>query len=217
MSEKKKKRPWYSTALHMFIRVTAAPSLLWFRPKRIYESEKAKKHVKGGALLIANHVSFFDPIYAMLVIWYRMHHFICIKELMANKFLTFFLGTACQCIPIDRENFGMATFKEITDYIESGELVSMYPEGHVNQDEKSNLNSFKSGMVLMALRSNCPIIPLYIKPREKFYSRLVAVIGEPINIKDYYGDKPSFKQVQEIADKLYKKEAELEEMARNVR
>ncbi len=60
-----------------FVRITAAPGLLWFRPKIIYENENAKKKIRGGALLISNHIGLFDPMYLMMAIWYRRHRFIC--------------------------------------------------------------------------------------------------------------------------------------------
>ncbi|MBR6323278.1 MAG: hypothetical protein IKR59_10435, partial [Lachnospiraceae bacterium] len=44
------------------VKITAAPGLLWFRPKVIYPGGK-KIRINGGALLIANHITSFDPVY----------------------------------------------------------------------------------------------------------------------------------------------------------
>ena len=42
-----------------FMRVSGAlPGLLWLRPKIRYTTEKAKKRIRGGALVISNHTSF---------------------------------------------------------------------------------------------------------------------------------------------------------------
>ena len=60
----------------------------------------------------------------------------------------------------------------------------MFPEGHVNVDE-SGVNAYKSGMIMMALQSNCPIVPVYIKRRKKWYSRIELGIGEPVNVNDF--------------------------------
>ena len=68
------------------MRVTGAPLLLWFRVKRIYSSPEAKKKIKGGALLISNHISLADPMYLLLAIWYRRHHFVAMQKMFENKF-----------------------------------------------------------------------------------------------------------------------------------
>lgn len=194
-----------------FVRVTAAPGILWFRPKKIYESEAAKKKIKGPAILIANHVGIIDPLYLMLVIWYRRHRFICKSELMENKTGKFWL-TLFRCIPIDKDNASFTTVRRIVDVLKGGELVSMFPEGQVHtQSDKPS--AFKSGMILMSIQSGAPVIPVYIKPRKHFYNRIIAVIGEPFSVTDLYGARPKFSQIDEAAKLLHEKEMKLMELS----
>ena len=55
MKKEKGKKSYF---FYDFVKITAAiPGLIWFRPKRIYVNENAKKKIKGGALLISNHSS----------------------------------------------------------------------------------------------------------------------------------------------------------------
>ena len=193
-----------------FVRITAAPGILWFRPKRIYESEAAKKKIKGGAILIANHVGVVDPMFLMMIIWYRRHRFICKSELMETKFGKFWL-TLFRCIPIDKDNASFSTVRNIVDVLKGGELVSMFPEGQVYT--KSDMPaSFKSGMILMSVQSGAPIIPVYVKPRKHFYERVVAVIGEPFSVTERYGARPKFSQIDEAAKLLHEKEMKLTEL-----
>lgn len=184
---------------------TALPGLIWFRPKIYYP--EGKKKIKGGALLISNHVGFYDPIYLMYTIFYRRHHFICMKEFFDKKFVGWFFKM-CMCIPVDRENFGMGSFRQITDVLKSGGLVSMFPEGHVNLEEGA-AKQFKTGMVLMAIQGGAPIVPVCITKRKHFWQRLRSAVGEPIDLKALYGPFPSLSKIDEIADMLYKKEEEL--------
>ena len=87
-----------------FVKVTAAlPGLLWLRPRWRYENKEARRRIRGGAVVIANHVGFFDPIYVMFAIWYRRHHFICGKEFFESKSRWWFEHFLC--IPVDRGNF----------------------------------------------------------------------------------------------------------------
>ncbi len=118
-----------------FVRFTAAiPGIIWFRPKVVYETPEAKRCLKkGGALLIANHVGLFDPMFLMLGIWYRRHHFVCLKQFFEKPFRrALFKGFLC--IPIDRENFNMSSFREVTSHLKAGQLVCRFPEGHISEE-----------------------------------------------------------------------------------
>ena len=153
---------------------------LWFRPKRIYTCEKARKIPKGGLLLIANHTDFADPVYMMLGVWQRRQYFLVSEELMDGPHGRLF--KACRCIRIDRDNPGVSTFREITERLKSGECVSMCPEGKIAADS-TKPSPFKSGAVLMAIRSGVPIIPMYIKKKKSAFGRLRIVIGESVDVR----------------------------------
>ena len=198
--------------LHDFIRVTAMPGLLWFRPKRIYAEGADRRHIRGGAILIANHVGFFDPVYLMLAIWYRRHHFICMKEFFDNRFCKW-LFTQFHCIPIDRENFSMASLRQITDELDAGHLISMYPEGRINTSEE--IAPFKSGVALIAYKSKKPIIPVYIQPRKHWYSRLMIGIGETVDMTKELGAQPSLANINKVIADLEEAERSLIALVEN--
>lgn len=217
MKEKvNKKSPAISFKYFMydFVRFTAAPGLLLFRPKKIYISEKAKQDIKtkDGALIISNHICLVDPMYLMLSIWRRRHHFVAMKELSQGRFKTFLFTKAFLCIMIDRDNFSIKNFKEIVKHLKQGEIVSMFPEGHVNTN-KEGVNEFKSGMIVMALKSGCPIIPVYIKRRKHWYSRLVIGVGEAIDSKNFAkGPIATLDEINEAANYLHEQEKKLEDI-----
>lgn len=168
-----------------FIRVTAIPGLLWFRPKKYYLHEEDHHRIKGGALLISNHITLFDPMYLMLAIRSRRHHLICMDELFNNKKFKRWLFTKCfLCLPINRSQATFGQIKDIINNLKEGNLVSMFPEGKIN-DDKEGIQDFKSGMVMMASRGNAPIIPVYIKRRKHFYSRLEVAIGSPVDVSKF--------------------------------
>ncbi len=211
--EKKAKLFSFKNLFFDFVRITAAPGLLWFRPKRIYENEAAKKKIKGPAIVIANHAGTVDPMYLMMIIWYRRHRFVCKSDLMETKAGGFWLR-AFRCIPIDRDNASFSTVRQIVDVLKEGSLVSMFPEGAVNAESDSPA-AFKSGMVLMSIQSGAPIIPVYVKPRKHAYERVTAVIGEPFSVIERYGNRPKFSQIDEAAKYLHEKEINLMNMINN--
>ncbi|MBO7375689.1 MAG: 1-acyl-sn-glycerol-3-phosphate acyltransferase [Clostridia bacterium] len=207
-NEKRKNRLFsFRYLIYDLIKITAGiPGLIWFRPKRYYESEEAKKRIRGGALVISNHYGFFDPLYLMFAVWYRRHHFVCGREFFDGKWR--YLFKAFLCIPVDRENFSMDSLRRITDELRAGSLVTIFPEGHISR-EPGGMSSFKTGMVLMALRGKAPVIPIYVQPRPRFYSCLRFAIGNPIDIVSLYGERPTLSQIEEIARNLRDKEEEL--------
>ena len=196
-----------------FVRVTSAiPALLWFRPKKLYESKAAKKKIRGGALLSANHVGFTDPVYLMTQIWYRRHHFLTAKEIFEKSRFNYFLfKNVFLCIPVDRQNFNAGAMKGIINQLKQGDLISVFPEGHVGKSDE-NLQSFKSGVIFMAYMSGCPIVPVYIKKRESVWRRQTVVIGEPIyiNAKEKKGSTSEF--LEQKTQQLYEKERQLKQI-----
>lgn len=169
--------------------IAGIPGLIWHRPKIYYENDAARARIKTGALVIANHLGFIDPVYLMYAIWYRRHHFICLKKVFEGKLGWLF--RLFLCIPIDKENFSIDSFHAIVDHLKNEELVTMFPEGKVN-DGSGEMAQFKSGAVLMAFQSGKPIIPIYILPKKHWYERIRVIIGAPIVISAKNG---SFKSV----------------------
>ena len=193
-----------------FVRLTALPGFIWFRPKFIYANDSSKQRIKSGAIAIANHIGYFDPVYLMIAIWYRRHHFVCIREFFEGRFRAW-LFRQFHCIPIDRDSFSMESLRRITEELKAGHLVSLYPEGRIIASKQ--VSAFKSGMVLMALRSDTPIIPVYIKPRKHWYSRLVICIGEQVNVSGELGPRPSLERINQLTAFLEEKELSLMKLA----
>ena len=200
--------------VHDFGKLTAAPlGLLWLRPRWIYENAAAKKRIRGGALLMFNHTGFIDPILDQIAVWYRRHHFVATKELFRRG--RGWLFRQFGCIEVDRENFNLSTFREVTDHLRAGNIVSIYPEGRINTDGEDGVAVFKSGMVMMALRSGVPVVPVYVRPPKRFYNRAVFIIGEPIDLASRYGRLPSVDTVERISADLRDKELELQRLCQN--
>ena len=112
------------------------------------------------------------------------------------------------CIPIDRENTEVSTFKTIVNTLKRKKVVGIFPEGHINNSE-GTVDYFKSGTTLMALKGGAPIVPLVIIKREKWYKRQVVVVGEKIDIKN---GNFNLNEIDKISKSLREKEQELLEV-----
>lgn len=207
----KKRRNPFRFFVYDFVKVTGAiSSWLWLRPKMLFESKKAKKHVRGGAVAIANHTHIRDPIAMYFAFWYRRVSILALKEIFTTKLGDWFFRHVL-CIPVDRENFNMQTFRSAADILDDGRVLGVFPEGHINAD-KSSVQSFKSGAVLMAIKARVPIVPVYIEPYAKWYRRTVIVMGEPIDPQLIFGGAPNLRDMEKLSQMLREKEIQLKEI-----
>ena len=197
-----------------FIKFTGAISaLLWLRPKRLYESKAAKKHVRGKAVVVSNHTDISDPISLYCTFWYRRPHTLAMKEIFTKKISNWFFRSAL-CIPVDRENFNMDTYRACTDALLDNRMLVIFPEGAINHDD-TTVQSFKSGAVLIALKAKAPIVPVYLTPRRKWYNRSIIVVGEPIDIAKMCEGTPGVRVIDQVTQLIHEKDIKLMEVYNN--
>lgn len=193
---------WYD-----FVKLTGfVPAWIWIRPKIIRESDNVPKHVKGGVLIASNHVTFIDPIILHLAFPHRRLHSIATKDVAKTKLRKMFF-TVANCIFIDKQNFSMASLREICDYLKDEKAVVIFPESSVQ--EQNVVRDYKSGVVLMSLLSKKPILPVCIIRGKTKFSRVKVVIGEPVDVASMYGPMPTMEQMDQICQMLQQKEEQL--------
>lgn len=211
--ERDELRPPFYYALHDFCKATAAlPAAVWFRPKVVYANEAAKKKYKKGVLFFSNHTGFGDPLYIMICLYYRRIHFVVLKQILDNPKMRFWFDKAFRAIPIDRDNMNMNSFKRLTAFMDAGCAVAIFPEGHIKTSEEQ-VDDFKNGLVLMALKGKVPLVPLYVEKRKHWYNRLVLFQGEEIDLIKEYGTTPTMAQIEEAGKLCRERELELAKLA----
>ena len=204
--EKPKRKNPFKYFVYDFVKWTGAlPILLWLRNKTYYQSPLAKKKVKGGALISANHISMMDPVILSAKFWYRRLHMVATKYLFDTKRKKWFFKKIL-CIEIDKENVGINSIKEIVSTLKDGKAVTIFPEGHIAKNEGNTMDTFKSGVILMAMQANVPIIPTLIIKREKWWHRQKVVVGDPIVLPE---GRLNLEEIQKYCEILQTKEKEL--------
>lgn len=206
--KKNKKRKKRSNLFYDFVYITGfIPIALWMRPKRIYIGKKPD--LRGSLLISSNHRGFVDPTILLSAFPSRRLHCIASKDLYKNKLLSTFFDLT-HCIKIDKTNFTLSSFHTVIERLNDGCAVVIFPEGQLNHEEgEKGMLPFKAGVSLMAYKGAAPILPVYLVKREKWYHRQIIVIGEKINVKELFGDKPSMEQMNNVSNLLREKEQEL--------
>ena len=140
----------------------------------------------GGAIIAANHASFFDPIF-LGISWHEELHFLARDSLFRN-FIFSWLISKLNSHPIARDKMNLSFIKEISKLIKKGNKIVMFPEGQRSDD--GNIKLAKSGIGMLAMHVNCPVIPVYIhgsydiwnkkNKMPKFFKNIACVYGKPI-------------------------------------
>ncbi len=140
----------------------------------------------GGALVCANHQSFFDPVIVGLCCDRQLHY---LARQSLFRWLPFrWLIQWFDAIPIEREGLGIGGLKITLRCLRADELVLMFPEGTRTTD--GELSEIRAGFCTLARRAAVPIVPVGIDgafqawPKGQLFPRREQVhvtIGTPLN------------------------------------
>lgn len=159
-------------------RIVCAVLVPLMRIKRITPNgDPYKQKLHGGAIITANHTAFIDPFVVGVTFWYRRMNLLVGEVVMGGKLRSALLK-GVGAIKIDRNATDIEAIKQSVKVLKNGRLLAIFPQGGIHRED--NVDSIKSGAVLLALQGGVPIVPMYIKPKKHWYERQVVVIGETI-------------------------------------
>ncbi len=196
-----------------FARLVSAPIWAFYRMKRVKASgEKYTEKINGGAVVVANHTSMQDPFLVESVFPFRRMFFLAAEAVMGNSKIKAWLLKEAGAIKIDRNAADIEAINRSVEVLQKGKLLAVFPQGSINKDE--GISEIKSGAVLIAIRANVPIIPIFITPKKHWYERRKAIIGETLNPKDFMASRfPTMADIESITENLAKRMKELGEMS----
>ncbi len=145
----------------------------------------------GGAIIAANHASFFDPPIGAISSPQEVH-FLARESLF--KFKPFgALIRALNSHPVRGDAGDVAVFKLITQLLKEGKKVLLFPEGR--RETSDQLEEIKPGISLLITRTGAFIQPLYIhgtfqiwnrfRKFPKLWGKTVGVFGSPIRYETF--------------------------------
>ncbi len=172
--------------------------------------EKYKGKIRRGAIFVCNHNTMLDPFIVSDCFWYRRMFFLAAEAVMKNKIAAFFLK-GIGCIKIDRNISDIEAIKKCVDLLKEGNVLSVFPQGSLQ--DSHDITAIKGGVILLAIKSGVPIIPMYIKRKSTFTFRQNVVIGDAFYCSDYCTKKfPSMSDIDNLSQKLLEKMAECKEV-----
>ncbi len=157
---------------------------------------------EGGGIICANHIHLLDP-FAVGINTKRVISFMAKKEIFKSKIGAWFF-TKLHAIPVNRDGNDAYSLKKALGVINSNELLGIFPEG--TREKEGKTLKFKPGVSMLSIKTQTPLIPVFIEGSYKPFSTLCVTIGSPIDLSDYYGKKLSADEYSFIANNIIENE-----------
>jgi len=168
-------------------------------PLKIINKKKILK--KQKCLYVSNHLSWIDAVYFFFQAPGRPY-MVAKKEIRKNWFVRL-VEKMCDIIYIDRENPEIAEIKKILDYLKRDRVISIFPEGTRNKQNRE-LQPLKSGATVFAIKTKAPIQSVMIYKKGKAFKKNYLFVGEPFYLEEFYGQKMT-PELTEKADEIVRK------------
>jgi 1-acyl-sn-glycerol-3-phosphate acyltransferase len=197
----------------LFIEAIARPLLALLTKRDWRGRENVPK--AGGALIVANHYSFFDPMAVghYVVAAGRTPRFTAKAGVFKNPTLGRLFVAAGQ-IPVHRgTRDAVKALLAAQDALKRGEVVIFYPEGTMTKDPDLWPMVGRTGAARIALRTGVPVIPVaqwgaqeVLAPyttKFQFFPRktLKVIAGPPLDLSPWAGrtrDRTAEQEVTEL-------------------
>ena len=160
-----------------------------FYPYRYYGNRKVKD---GACVYVSNHYGLMDPAYVASTTWEGVH-FVGKKEIFETPVLGW-IARKAKAISVSRDGKDARGLLDCFKCLKNGEKICVYPEGTRNKTDAEML-PFHHGAAMMAIRCKTPIVPIVIYSKPKYFRRTDILIGEPLELTQYYDRKLSEEEI----------------------
>jgi len=159
--------------------------------------------VKGGFIIASNHSSGLDPVVLGVSIPRPLYYFA--KSTLFKKNIFFrFLITSLGAISVEREEAPFS-LREGLKVLKEKKGIVIFPEG--TRSKNGSIGMGKPGIGFLAIKSKCPIIPVFISGTYKSLpynkrimkpQKIKVIIGKPIFFSYGNYDSISYKIIELI-------------------
>lgn len=172
------------TFVFLMMKITGFPlAWIFFKRKTYFENRSnQKRKIKGGALFVSNHKSFWDYI-TLFFLFFRykirpiVSHFIYNR----NPVLKFCLNCV-NAIVVGTDPLDVRYIDEAVALLKKGKKVVVFPEGHFALTDE--LLPFNPSYIRIAHEADVPIVPIYTDGRYGFFKRNHVMVGSRFYVRD---------------------------------
>ena len=184
--------------LYWFGKIVIAPFFwLIFRP--VVVNRKGLRST-GPVVYLCNHFSLADAV-AIASISPRVIRFMALESLFQKPLANAFFRSLYMVPAGEGGGSRLGPVKRAIALLQEGYAFGIFPEGH-RSPVYTEMDAFEKGAAFIALRTNVPIIPIYMDPLSWKRMRLRAVVGERIVPEEVKRSCPGQKPVDALTDRI---------------
>ncbi len=193
----------FSKAWLWFTKITGLPMFLYLKLKIYCQGDNEElRRVPKSCILMSNHTSLFDFALYLALFYFRSVRFLMAEILFDNRPILSRFLYKMGGIKVDRNTYDFSFVGEALDILDNGGCIGVFPEGRLPQKGEGIL-PFKPGIIYIALRTDAPIVPIYIDGNYGLFKRAHVIIGESIYLSEYCKtESPSPDEIEELTTLL---------------
>ncbi|MFT3861344.1 MAG: lysophospholipid acyltransferase family protein [Micropruina sp.] len=176
---------------------TIAPILRLFTRQDWRGGDKVPR--TGGVIVVANHISNFDPVVlAHFLVWHGRWPRALAKSELWRVPVVGWLARSLGQIPVERRTArALESLKAAASALARGECVVIYPEGTITRDPDGWPMTGRLGAGRLALETGCQVLPIgqwgaqeVMPGRHLVFPRLLprrtmqVLVGDPVDLTD---------------------------------
>lgn len=130
----------------------------------------------GGLVLVANHVSYWDPVVVGCA-FNRKVHFMAKSELFTIPLL----GPVIRVLgafPVRRDKSDRNAIRTAVKLLEEGNVVGVFPEG--TRSQTGELLKPHLGAAMLAFKAGVPMLPVAVSGTRGVFGKVTVHFGRPL-------------------------------------
>ncbi|MCE5343361.1 MAG: (d)CMP kinase [Eubacteriales bacterium] len=150
-------------------------------------------------ILIGNHNHMLDPFLVGWKIKRYQIRYLGKKELIRNP-LARLMYRNLRIIPVERHKTDIAAMRACLQTLAQGHVLGIFPEG--TRFKKTLMEELESGVAMIALRGDVPLLPVYISQRPRLFKRIECYYGKPFAVSDIAQKGTNREACEEVLAKI---------------
>lgn len=175
------------------------PLMFWFRP-RVRGRENLPKE---PCILAMNHGAAMDPVLINAVFPVKRIYMLTAERLFHTARINQMQLRWMGCRPSVSPSGDMETMAEIAGRLRRYEMIGFFSEGKI----QNSVGSFRSGAVMLALRTGLPLVPVYLHTASVFKGGSRISFGEPVRVSP--DQSAGIREIEELSEEIRNRVIEL--------
>jgi len=139
---------------------------------------KGRENIPDTPVILAcNHSAFSDPIFVIVCADLPTLPRTMAKKQLLHIPVLGWLYRKLGAFPVDRDGADVAAIKTAMKTLRNGNKLLIFPEG--TRIRKGKQSEPHSGTMLIATRTQTPVLPIYLTKRKRLFRKIDLVFGEP--------------------------------------